>query len=192
MSWLPLVFLAGCVWACWKLSGTASELAAQVRDLRYQVARLKGEANDDREGTKVLRAHVAALAAGQRVPREQVLSGRFYTEISALEAYDRFRRTPPPALLDVRTGEEWMVDHAAGATLVLLDELEKRMGELPPKETPLLVICASGGRSLQAAEFLASQGWTDVASVQGGTPAWPGPHETRNMMKLAYSPPKAG
>jgi rhodanese-related sulfurtransferase len=73
-------------------------------------------------------------------------------------------------LLDVRQPEEYVEAHVPGARLVPLDELPGRLHELP-SERPLVVICASGGRSLQAADWLGDQGRSAV-SVAGGTRAW--------------------
>ena len=189
MSWIPLVVLFWCAWSAWRLGSKGNALEQELREQRYLLSRLKGQLEDDREKAGILRAHVAAMASGQKVSREQVLKGQFYSEISALEAYDRYKATPGTALVDVRSGEEWLVDHATGAVHIPLDQLPNRLADLPAKEVPVLLICASGGRSAQAAEWLATQGWTDVSSVRGGTPAWPGPHEVRTMMKLGYAPP---
>lgn len=189
MTWVAGFVLVWCAWSCWRLGTKLAELTAEFRELRYQQTRMKGQVEEQVEKFTVLRAHVAALADGLKVPRDQVLKGQFYTEIGAMEAYERTTATPAPPLIDVRSAQEFLTDHAVGAVLVPLDQLPTRLAELPPKDQPLLVICASGGRSLQAAEYLASQGWTDVASVRGGTASWPGPHEARTMVKLNYTPP---
>jgi rhodanese-related sulfurtransferase len=179
-----------CIAYGWKrAAGRVSELSAELREVRYQASRTKGQVEEGKAAFDVLRAHVAALAGGQKVSREQVMKGQFYSEVGALEAYERMKADPAVALIDVRTSQEFMVDHATGAVLIPLDELPKRLGELPAKDKPMLVICASGGRSEQAAEWLASQGWMDVATVRGGTASWPGPREVRTMMKMDYAPP---
>jgi rhodanese-related sulfurtransferase len=41
-----------------------------------------------------------------------------------------------------------------------------------PRGRPLLLICASGNRSLAAGQFLVNQGYGTVANVEGGTIAW--------------------
>ncbi|MCK4177755.1 rhodanese-like domain-containing protein [Aciditerrimonas ferrireducens] len=78
--------------------------------------------------------------------------------------------TEEPFILDVRRPEEYVEAHVPGARLVPLDELPARLQELP-SERPLVVICASGGRSLQAADWLAAHG-REAVSVAGGTRAW--------------------
>lgn len=188
MHWLWNVLIVWCAWYCWRLRGQVSELAKELREQRYAASRLKSVVDEERQLFQILRAHTAAIADGKKVPREQVLKGQFYSEISGTEAVERLAQQH--ALIDVRSSQEFMVDHAVGATLIPLDELPNRLGELPGKDAPVMLICASGGRSLQAAEYLASQGWSDVVSVKGGTGAWPGPHERKTMMKLNYAPPK--
>jgi rhodanese-related sulfurtransferase len=76
----------------------------------------------------------------------------------------------PLILVDVREPEEYREVHVPGARLIPLSELAGRLGELP-QDQRLYVICASGGRSLHAANWLAQQGWQAV-SVAGGTRAW--------------------
>ena len=77
----------------------------------------------------------------------------------------------PPLLVDVREILEFVEFRATPAVLLPLSELVARRDELP-KDRPLLMICRSGGRSLQAAAFLLTAGWTDVTNVAGGTIAW--------------------
>jgi 3-mercaptopyruvate sulfurtransferase SseA len=40
------------------------------------------------------------------------------------------------------------------------------------RDHPVFVICQGGFRSLRAAQFLSQRGYSDVASVKGGTEAW--------------------
>jgi rhodanese-related sulfurtransferase/molybdopterin-guanine dinucleotide biosynthesis protein A len=74
------------------------------------------------------------------------------------------------ALLDVRTGEEVEEVRVPGVVHIPLDELELRLDEVPGGD-PLLVICRSGARSMNACVLLAGHG-RSVANVEGGTLAW--------------------
>jgi rhodanese-related sulfurtransferase len=78
---------------------------------------------------------------------------------------------PAPVLVDVREPGEFLDVRAEGAVLMPMSQLAERHVELP-KDRPLLVICASGGRSAAATSFLLRSGWTDVMNVEGGTTAW--------------------
>jgi len=89
---------------------------------------------------------------------------------------DRRLRTAPgtdqaPLLVDVREVNEYVQVRAEGARLLPLSQFMARYQELP-NDRPLLMICHSGGRSLQATAFLLANGWPDVTNVAGGTAAW--------------------
>lgn len=74
-------------------------------------------------------------------------------------------------LIDVRTPEEYAQGHVPGATLKPLDRLSQMTGDLP-KQVNLHLICRSGMRSQQAARILASQGFTHLVNIDGGTMEW--------------------
>ncbi|MGH9076458.1 MAG: rhodanese-like domain-containing protein [Acidimicrobiales bacterium] len=73
-------------------------------------------------------------------------------------------------VVDVRQPDEYDAAHVPGARLIPLGELMARQAEIPPADR-LYVICASGGRSLQAAAALSEAGYRAV-SVAGGTNGW--------------------
>ena len=73
-------------------------------------------------------------------------------------------------VVDVREPDEYEGGHVPGAHLLPLGELASRAGELPKDQT-LYVICATGKRSMMAAEWLSKAGY-DAVSVGGGTAAW--------------------
>lgn len=76
-------------------------------------------------------------------------------------------------LIDVRESHERVTGMADGAQGVDRAALEAEPGaHAPDPQAPLILICQSGRRSLQAAEVLASAGYVDVASVAGGTTRW--------------------
>ena len=72
-------------------------------------------------------------------------------------------------ILDVRESSEWALGTLPGATLISQTELVERMTEVP-KDRPVLCVCRSGGRSANAANFLAFNGF-DVANMAGGMKA---------------------
>lgn len=76
-------------------------------------------------------------------------------------------------LVDVRQPKEYEEAHLPGARLVPLPQLSDRVDELP-KDRPLIVYCAIGGRSEMAARFLASRGFSDVYNLSGGIKGWRG------------------
>lgn len=76
-------------------------------------------------------------------------------------------------LLDVRQPKEYEAGHIAGAILVPLRELPERLSELDHAK-PLIVYCASGGRSKAAAQLLAGKDFSSVYNLAGGIKAWDG------------------
>jgi phage shock protein E len=74
-------------------------------------------------------------------------------------------------LLDVRTPSEWSAGHVGGAVLVPIDELERRLAEIP-RGRPVVVYCASGVRSARATAILRAAGYD--ARDLGGMSQWDG------------------
>jgi len=74
-------------------------------------------------------------------------------------------------LLDVRTPGEFQQARLEGARLIPIDQLVKRLPELP-KDRPILVYCAVGSRSAQVVNYLARQGYPEVYNLYGGIYAW--------------------
>ena len=76
-------------------------------------------------------------------------------------------------LIDVREPREWDAGRIPGAVHIPLGALPSRAAaELPDRDVPIVVYCAHGIRSLQAARYLAGLGYADVASMAGGVEAW--------------------
>ena len=73
-------------------------------------------------------------------------------------------------LLDVREASELAEGRIAGSTHIPLGQLPARAFELD-RSRPIITVCRSGGRSSQAAQFLAGQGY-DVANLDGGMTEW--------------------
>jgi rhodanese-related sulfurtransferase len=90
-------------------------------------------------------------------------------EISVDEAYQRYQ--DGAFVLDVRTPEEWDDYHAPDTTLIPLDELPDRLGELPQDEE-IVVVCRSGNRSQEGRDILLDAGFEQVTSMTGGLNAW--------------------
>ena len=80
-------------------------------------------------------------------------------------------------IVDVRSSEEFRSGNVIGSINIPLQEIPKRMEELKGLTNPLVLCCASGGRSGQAHQYLAQQGiecynggsWLDVNYYQSLT-----------------------
>ena len=75
------------------------------------------------------------------------------------------------SLLDVR--EPWEVERAAvkGAVCIPMGEIPNRVKDLDAQQ-PIVVMCHSGVRSLQVAQYLADMGFEQVFNLAGGIDAW--------------------
>lgn len=90
--------------------------------------------------------------------------------INTNEAKAQIDGSNPPFLLDVREPYEFQDGHIAGAKLLPLGELGRRMGELP-RDREILVICRSGNRSGSATRQLAQAGY-NATNLRGGMNGW--------------------
>ncbi|TAN04879.1 MAG: molybdopterin-synthase adenylyltransferase MoeB [Rhodanobacteraceae bacterium] len=92
-------------------------------------------------------------------------------EITPREAVQRQRAGA--LLLDVREPYEHATGMAEGALALPVGEVMRRIGEIAPdRSREILAICAHGPRSLRVAAALLQLGYTNVASVAGGTARW--------------------
>ena len=81
---------------------------------------------------------------------------------------------PGAVLLDVRTEDEYAVEHAAGAKLLPLDDIEDAdlPALLPQQDAPILIYCRTGRRSALAAAQLMDRGYENLYDL-GGLNGWP-------------------
>lgn len=95
-----------------------------------------------------------------------------YREVGAREAAGMIGNVSP-FILDVRTASEFGSGHIAGAVLIPVQELQKRLGELSPqKQRPVLVYCATGNRSTVASKMLVDAGFVQVVNLRRGMAEW--------------------
>ena len=70
--------------------------------------------------------------------------------------------------IDVRTPAEYERGHLPQATLIPYDSIEKGIAALNlPKDTPIYVYCAVGGRAEKAKQSLEAINYTQVTNVGG-------------------------
>jgi rhodanese-related sulfurtransferase len=69
-------------------------------------------------------------------------------------------------IVDVRTPGEFMGGNVTGSINIPLQEIQERLDELKSLPQPIILCCASGGRSGQATSFLQRQG---IDCVNGGS-----------------------
>lgn len=92
-------------------------------------------------------------------------------EITPAEVCERLARGA--VFLDVREEHERVSGQAEGARGVARASLEADPSfYAPDRHAEVVLICQQGGRSLQAAQALQAAGYTNLASVAGGTSRW--------------------
>jgi len=129
-------------------------------------------------------ADLSALGLDERgVPRGKRL--RAGMEIGPVEARDLIATglgasdggTPGVLVVDVREPDEWRICRIEGAVLVPLGEVEERAEELLDEhgidgDTPVVVYCHHGVRSLTATAVLQAKGLRGARSMAGGIDLW--------------------
>ena len=102
-------------------------------------------------------------------------------EITATQAKEELDQGQASLLLDVRESSEWERGHIPGAVLAPRGMLEWYADPTTPyakselttkRDARIIVACASGGRSMLAAQTLKSMGYTNVVNMVGGFTEW--------------------
>jgi rhodanese-related sulfurtransferase len=102
-------------------------------------------------------------------------------EITAVQAREEMGQGEVGLLLDVREPAEWEKGHIPGAVLAPRGMLEWYADPTTPyakaelttkRDAHIIVACASGGRSMLAAQTLKSMGYTNVVNMAGGFNEW--------------------
>jgi rhodanese-related sulfurtransferase len=76
-------------------------------------------------------------------------------------------------LLDCRKPEEYAAARIEGSTLIPMQEIQQRVGEISDDLNRHIVVhCHHGGRSLRVTHWLREQGFPNVQNMAGGIDAW--------------------
>lgn len=76
-------------------------------------------------------------------------------------------------LIDIREREEHATGVAAGAVLLPMSQISKRLAEIPAQpDKPVLLICNTQNRSRSTLKALRERGYAHVKFVQGGMSEW--------------------
>jgi hydroxyacylglutathione hydrolase len=91
--------------------------------------------------------------------------------ITAASLAERLAAPDPPLVVDVRAPGEWAERPIEAAINLPLSRLSEHMATLP-HDRQIVVHCASGYRSAIAASLLQRAGFSNIADLVGGLPAW--------------------
>jgi rhodanese-related sulfurtransferase len=96
-----------------------------------------------------------------------------YDELTVSEYRSGLHGQPQDhTLVDVRTREEFRMGHLPGAVNIPLDQLARRVKEVPAG-VAVVVVCATGNRSVTGSRIIAGAGsYPKVYNLKGGTMAW--------------------
>ena len=75
-------------------------------------------------------------------------------------------------LIDVREEDEWNAGYIEGAQHIALSVLMQEHKLDLALDREIILYCKSGKRSLQAAQILKAQGYTNISNMTGGYEAW--------------------
>jgi thiosulfate sulfurtransferase len=94
------------------------------------------------------------------------------TDFQCIECDEAKQRLAGDAcLLDIRDSQSFNQAHPQDAINLNNDNLQQILTPLA-KDQVILVLCYHGISSQNAAQFISSQGFTNVASINGGFEAW--------------------
>ena len=91
--------------------------------------------------------------------------------VSPAEAASMIKEKKDLQLIDVRTEAEYASGHLAGAKLIPVQEIDRRLGEIS-KRKPVLLYCRTGHRSGNALKILQDNGYLQAKHMEGGITAW--------------------
>ena len=78
-------------------------------------------------------------------------------------------------LIDIREPRPFHAGHIADAILLPAGDFADRYTREIDPDDAVIVVCERGENSVAAARFLTDQGFTNVATMEGGMLAWGGP-----------------
>lgn len=113
---------------------------------------------------------VVAMQTVDKTP-EQNKPKKIFRSIGPADAMRMLQVRDDVIFLDVRTAKERSYGAIPGSKLVPIYDLVKGKIELP-KDKPILLVCAVGGRSYMAGQVLSKQGYQEVYNLSGGVKGW--------------------
>jgi len=96
---------------------------------------------------------------------------QLFLSITPIEARDMLVSRKDILFVDVRTAREVADTAVEGAQPIPMSAILKGQVVLP-KDKPIILICAVGGRSYWVGRFLSHQGYPEVYNLKGGIVAW--------------------
>ena len=96
------------------------------------------------------------------------------SEVTAKEVLTRLSKSEAIVLLDVREANEWNLGRLPNAIHIARGQLETNVEARIPRDATVVIYCATGNRSVFAADTMQQMGYENVASMSGGFRDWVG------------------
>lgn len=175
MATLALILAALAFLIAVQARSQASSLRSKLEEAESAARRALLAAEDADQNARRNTELLKRMANGMKIDAEMIEEGRLFPEIDSEAARKRIEVDQEKGLtvLDVRTEAEVAGGHIPGALWIPVDQIEQRAREVP-KSGNVLVVCAAGGRSAAACDFLSTRGWSNVTNVVGGMSAYRG------------------
>ncbi|MBL8756828.1 MAG: hypothetical protein JNK35_00185 [Phycisphaerae bacterium] len=97
-------------------------------------------------------------------------------EVTPRQAREALAQPNPPLLLDCRRPDEHEFCNVAAGLLIPMDQTVARADEIEDaaggKNSPIIVMCHHGRRSMNVTSTLRGLGFSNVKSMAGGIDAW--------------------
>jgi rhodanese-related sulfurtransferase len=100
-------------------------------------------------------------------------AGAGYQNVTAEELKFMISSEKNLFIVDVRENEETARGYIAGSLLLPLSEFQSWVDEIP-RDKKVVIVCASGSRSPQVAEYLVRLGYPEVYNLSDGLMVWTG------------------
>nr|MBF0222554.1 rhodanese-like domain-containing protein [Desulfobulbaceae bacterium] len=94
-----------------------------------------------------------------------------YTSITPAETQQLIKQRKDLLIVDVRSPEELKEGKIKDSQLLPFWNIMKGQHQLP-RNRPLLLVCAVGGRSYGAMQILSRQGYPEIYNLKGGISDW--------------------
>ncbi len=119
------------------------------------------------------RRTLCLLPAVALLPQAACSQAMDSADAASLDEARRLHESGQALLVDIRESDEHATGVAAGALLLPMSQLQRRLAELPADPArPVLLICRTQNRSSATLKALRRHGWGHVRYVHGGMSEW--------------------
>jgi len=120
-----------------------------------------------------MRLAAAGAAAATLLAVVSGLRAQSTADSVSLDEARRLHEAGEAVLIDIREPDEHATGVAAGARLLPMSQLNRRVGEIPAAgDKPVLLICRTQNRSAATLRALRRHGYGHVRFVDGGMSQW--------------------